>query len=301
MGTTLEFRPPNSFEPIDDMLGGGPFGLKPGQWTDDTSMALCLAASLIERGQFDPTDQMRRYFRWRYEGYFSSTGTCFDIGNTVAQALSRFAATGEPLAGSTDPHTAGNGSLMRLAPVPMFFAGDAFEAISRSAESSQTTHAAQEAIDACRYFAGLLVGALRGVDKSTLLSAGYCPDFGRWKKYSLAARIAEIADGSFKHREPPEIKGTGYVVEALEAALWAFHKSRDFREGVLLAANLGDDADTTAAICGQIAGAAYGAEAIPVKWRETLTMASEITSMADSLYDHARQTLPATPHPGHSQ
>ncbi len=123
------------------MIGGGPFGLTPGQWTDDTSMALCLAASLIESGRFDPVDQMRRYFRWRYEGYFSSTGTCFDIGNTVARALSRFVATGEPLAGSTDPDTAGNGSLMRLAPVPMYFAGDAFEAIRMSAESSQTTHA----------------------------------------------------------------------------------------------------------------------------------------------------------------
>jgi len=289
LGTTLEFKPPNTFDPIDDMIGGGPFALKPGQWTDDTSMALCLAASLIERGAFDPMDQMRRYFRWRYEGYFSSTGTCFDIGNTVAGALSRFAATGEPLAGSTDPQTAGNGSLMRLAPVPMYFAGDAFEAIQRSAESSQTTHAAQEAIDACRYFAGLLVGALRGADKQTLLAARYCPDVGRWKKHSLAARIAEIADGSFKRREPPEIKGTGYVVDSLEAALWAFHKSRDFRQGALLAANLGDDADTTAAIYGQIAGATYGVEAIPAKWRDVLTMATEITSMADSLYDHARQ------------
>ena len=282
------------------MIGGGPFGLTPGQWTDDTSMALCLAASLIEKGQFDALDQMRRYVRWRHEGYFSSTGTCFDIGNTVAQALSRFAATGEPLAGSTDPHTAGNGSLMRLAPVPMFFAGDAFEAISKSAESSQTTHGAQEAIDACRYFAGLLVGALRGVAKDTLLSAGYCPDVGPWKKYSLAKRIAEIADGSFKHREPPEIKGTGYVVESLEAALWAFHKSQDFRQGALLAANLGEDADTTAAIYGQIAGATYGVEAIPAEWRAVLSMATEITSMADSLFDHARQSFPATSHPGHS-
>lgn len=290
LGTTLEFKPPNTFEPIDDMIGGGPFGLTSGQWTDDTSMALCLAASLIERGEFDPLDQMRRYFRWRYEGYFSSTGTCFDIGNTVAQALSRFVATGEPLAGSTDPHAAGNGSLMRLAPVPMFFAGDVLEAISKSADSSRTTHGAKEAIDACRYFTGLLVAALRGVDKSALLSAGFCPEVGRWKKYSLAERIAEIAGGSFKHREPPEIKGTGYVVESLEAALWAFHKSRDFRQGALLAANLGDDADTTAAIYGQIAGATYGVEAIPAEWRDVLTMATEITSMADSLYDHARQS-----------
>ena len=290
LGTTLEFKPPNSFQPIDDMVGGGPFGLRPGQWTDDTSMALCLAASLIERGEFDPVDQMQRFVRWWENGYLSSTGECFDIGNTVAGALARFIDSGEPYAGSTDSQTAGNGSLMRLAPVPMFFAGDAAQAIGKSADSSRTTHGAQEAIDACRYFASLLVGALRGVDKGTLLAARYCPVEGLWEKSPLAERIAEIADGSFKHREPPEIKGTGYVVESLEAALWAFHKSQDFRHGALLAANLGDDADTTAAIYGQIAGATYGVEAIPAKWRDMLTMATEITSMADSLYDHARQS-----------
>ena len=288
LGTTLEFKRPGTFQPINDMTGGGPFRLRPGQWTDDTSMALCLAASLIERGEFDPMDQMLRYVRWRDEGYLSSTGSCFDIGNTIASALSRFSRDGEPFAGSSDSFSAGNGSLMRLAPVPMYFAGDAAEAINRSADSSRTTHGAEEAVDACRYFAGLLVGALNGVDKETLLSACYCPAEGLWERSPMAEKIARVAGGSFKHRGPPEIRGTGYVVESLEAVLWAFHKSQDFREGALLAANLGDDADTTAAIYGQIAGAHYGAEAIPAEWREVLTMATEITSMADSLYDHSR-------------
>ena len=286
LGTTLEFETPGTFEEIDDMVGGGPFELQPGQWTDDTSMALCLAASLIEKGGFDATDQMRRYVRWRDEGYMSSTGSCFDIGNTIADALSRFDETGDPYAGSPDPFSAGNGSLMRLAPVPMYFAGDAVEAIAMSADSSRTTHGAQEAVEACRYFGGLLVDALNGVDKEMLLSAGYCPVEGLWERSPLADKIAEVADGSFKHREPPEIRGSGYVVKSMEAALWAFHKSHDFREGALLAANLGDDADTTAAIYGQIAGAHYGAEGIPAEWRKRLTMAAEITSTADSLHDH---------------
>ncbi len=288
LGVALEFRAPGTFGPIDDMVGGGPFGLKPGQWTDDTSMALCLAASLIETGGFDPMDQMRRYLRWREEGYLSSTGSCFDIGNTVASALSRFQRTGEPYSGSSDAHSAGNGSLMRLAPVPMYFAAEPAEAIRRSVDSSRTTHGAQEAVDACRYFSGLLVGALHGIDKGTLLSPGYCPVEGLWERSPLAEKIAEVAEGSFKDREPPEIEGSGYVVKSLEAALWAFHRSRDFREGALLAANLGDDADTTAAIYGQIAGAHYGAAGVPEEWRQRLTMTAEITSMADRLYDHAR-------------
>ncbi len=291
LGTTLEFRPPCSFEPIDDMIGGGPFRLKPGQWTDDTSMALCLAASLIELQRFDPKDQMKRYVRWWKEGYMSSTGSCFDIGNTISDALWLFTDTGDPYAGSTDPFSAGNGSLMRLAPVPMYYAADAAEAISKSADSSRTTHGAAEAIDACRYFGGLLVGALNGEDKHTILSPRYCPAQGLWDRSPLAEKIADVADGSFKRREPPKIRGTGYVVESIEAALWAFHKSNSFREGALLAANLGDDADTTAAIFGQIAGAHYGVEAIPLEWREMLTMSLEIASMADSLYDKYRHSF----------
>ena len=163
--------------------------------------------------------------------------------------------TGEPYSGPTAPMSAGNGSLMRLAPVPMFFAGDAREAIDRSADSSRTTHGAVEAVDACRYFAGLLVGALRGVDKQTLLSEHYSPIEGLWDETPLAPKIAAIAYGSFKHKQPPEIRGTDYVVDTLEAVLWAFFHTEDFREGALKVVNLGDDADTTGAIFGQIAGA----------------------------------------------
>ena len=290
LGTTLEFKAPGTFAPIDDMIGGGPFQLEPGQWTDDTSMALCLATSLIEQGGFDARDQMERYVRWSREGYLSSTGRCFDIGNTVSDALSRFERDGNPYAGSTHRQSAGNGSLMRLAPVPMYFAADAAEAVRKAADSSRTTHGAREAVDACRYFAGLLVGALEGVDKETLLSRAYCPVEGSWEREPLAKTIAAIAHGSFKERTPPAIKGTGYVVPSLEAALWAFHRSQDFREGALLAVNLGDDADTTGAIYGQIAGAVYGVEGIPAAWRERLTMAAAIQSLADRLYDHASHT-----------
>ncbi len=173
---------------------------------------------------------------------------------------------------------------MRLAPVPMLYAGDAVEAVAMAAESSRTTHQAREAVDACRYFAGLLVGALHGVDKETLLAPAYCPVEGLWEREPLAERIAQVAAGSFKDRNPPDIRGTGYVVESLEAALWAFHRSDGFREGALMAVNLGDDADTTGAIYGQIAGAHHGAQSIPDAWQHNLTMSAEITSLADHLH-----------------
>jgi ADP-ribosylglycohydrolase len=287
LGTTLEFER-GKFEPITDMVGGGPFGLSPGQWTDDTSMALCLAESLVERGAFDPRDQMERYVLWWRDGHLSSNGRCFDIGLTVSSALRRFEETGEPYAGSTDPRSAGNGSLMRLAPVPMFFAADPRAAVERAGDSSRTTHGAATAVDACRYMAGLIVGALAGAGKDELLAPRYSPVPGLWEGRPLAPEVDEVASGSFLRREPPEIVGSGYVVRSLEAALWAFARGVSFREGALLAANLGDDADTTAAVYGQLAGAHYGEEGIPAEWRSKLALLGTIEGLADRLHDTAR-------------
>jgi ADP-ribosyl-[dinitrogen reductase] hydrolase len=287
LGTTLEFCSPGSFTPIDDMVGGGPFHLAPGQWTDDTSMALCLAESLVEQQVFDARDQIARYVRWYREGYLSSTGRCFDIGNSVRAALERFEHTGDPYSGSTDPFTAGNGSIMRLAPVPLFFVTDPREAIVRSSESSCTTHGAAAAVDACRYLGALLVGAVKGIDKETLLSGRWSPIAGYWRENPLVDDIDEIAAGSFKHRKPPEIKSSGYVVKSLEAALWAFYHSDSFREGCLLAVNLGGDADTTGAVYGQLAGAFYGDQGIPETWRSKLALRELIESLAQRLFDLA--------------
>lgn len=272
LGTTLEFRQPGSFEPLTELVGGGPFGLEPGQWTDDTSMALCLAESLVECQSFHPLDQIERYRRWFREGYLSSTGECFDIGTTVRTALDRFERTGEPFSGPMGRMTAGNGSLMRLAPVPMAYAQTPAEAVVRSGDSSLTTHGAIVAVDACRYFGGLLTGALNGADKAELLADGYSPAPDGWSKGPLVPEIAEIAGGSFKRRQPPEIRGSGYAARSLEAALWAFYYSDNYADGARLAVNLGEDADTTGAIYGQLAGAYYGVQAIPAHWRAQLAM-----------------------------
>jgi uncharacterized protein with ParB-like and HNH nuclease domain/ADP-ribosylglycohydrolase/predicted transport protein len=290
LGTTLEFATPGQFEPITDMVGGGPFGLQPGQWTDDTSMALCLAESLLECGRADPRDQLRRYTRWWREGHLSSTDTCFDIGVTISTALRRFETTDEPYCGPTGERTAGNGSIMRLAPVAMFFGSDysfPAHAIERCAQSSYTTHGLKAPADACRYMGALLVAALEGASKEELLASPYEPSPGYWERHPLCPEIAAIAKGSFLRKNPPEISGSGYVVNSLEAALWAFHRSDDFREGCLLAANLGEDADTTAAIYGQIAGAFYGVEGTPAEWLDKVACRELIEATARRL-DEAR-------------
>lgn len=283
LGTTLEFKPPGSFTPLDDMVGGGPFGLQPGQWTDDTSMALCLAESIVETG-WDPGDQMRRYVRWYREGYLSSTERCFDIGNITREALHQFEETGDPLAGPTGDRTAGNGSIMRLAPVPMRFALDPLLAEARAAESSRTTHGAPVAVDACRLLSRMLVDALIGVSKDDLLTP---------RRYKVGtAEISAITEGSYHSLAEPDLRASGYVMHTLEAALWALATTNDFRTGALRAVNLGNDADTTGAVYGQLAGAIYGEQGIPVVWRERLTLHDKIVDLADQLHDLAAADAP---------
>jgi ADP-ribosylglycohydrolase len=284
LGTTLEFKRRGTFMPLTTIVGGGPFGLKAGQWTDDTSMAMCLAESLVENG-FDALDQMRRYVRWWRDGHWSSTGRCFDIGNTTLEALATFEETGEPFAGSVALDAAGNGSLMRLAPVPLLYASDPALAARRAAESSRTTHGAAEAVDACRYVAHLIVSALDGADKPALLSPDRADAVEGHSGSPLSYRIGAIARGSFKSKTESEIRASGYVVHTLEAALWAFHHTDNFADGALLAVNLGEDADTTGAVFGQIAGAYYGVNGIPKEWRELIHRADDIAELASRLFE----------------
>jgi len=281
VGTAVEFRARGTFTLLSDMVGGGPFALQPGEWTDDTSMALCLGTSLIEQDGFDPGDQMDRYCRWHETGYMSSTGVCFDIGNTVASALRRYRLNGDPLAGSSDPSSAGNGCIMRLAPVAMFYANDIDRLEHFAAESSKTTHRAAECVDACRLLGRILGRALHGMRKDNVLL-----DDG--STFVGAELIEAIARGTYRTKELDDIRGSGYVVQSLEAALWCFDQTETFEDAILAAANLGHDADTTAAVCGQVAGAFYGESEIPPRWLKILARHDEIAELADDLWEKSR-------------
>ncbi|MBT2294845.1 ADP-ribosylglycohydrolase family protein [Pseudomonas fluorescens] len=276
VGTTVEFQPRNSFTPVTDMVGGGPFSLKPGQWTDDTSMALCLAESLLQKRGFDAADQMGRYLNWWNWGYLSSTGDCFDIGTTVRSALERYQSHGDPFAGDTAPDTAGNGSLMRLAPVVLFFYPDRKRIRDFAALSSRTTHGAAEAVECCQVLADVIGNALTGASKADVLGVS--------SEQLTEAKVIALAQGAYQGKGRSEVSGTGYSVASLEAALWCFHQTDSFTDAVLAATNLGDDADTTAAIVGQVAGAFYGMQAIPSDWLQKLWMRQEIEAMAEAFY-----------------
>jgi ADP-ribosyl-[dinitrogen reductase] hydrolase len=283
IGTTVEFGKRGSFAPVTDMIGGGPFNLEAGQWTDDTSMALCLAESLLDRNGFDAIDQMNRYVNWWQHGYLSSTGTCFDIGNATAAALRRYLEQHEesrsPFCGATAPNTAGNGSLMRLAPIAMFYR-EKDSVVRFAAESSRTTHGAPEAVDCCRLLSLVLHELLAGASQEALAEVMVANCLTEFTERSVRGLCTT------KYMELPidAIRGSGYCIESLHAALWCFFTTSTFAEAILKAVNLGDDADTTGAIVGQIAGAYYGVASIPSHWRARLSMVDYIEAQAMRFY-----------------
>jgi ADP-ribosyl-[dinitrogen reductase] hydrolase len=274
LGAAVEFEWPGSFPEVTGYRGGGPHGLAPGEWTDDTSMALALADSIAEGG-WDLNDQASRYLEWWLRGQYSVNGECFDIGGTTQYALRRFQHGGDAReSGDSSNWASGNGSIMRLAPVPIryaeFFPDRLDELIRFLVESSLPTHASPQCLSVCAYMGIVLSGLINGLPREDVLSPNWQPLICLKDTYPLHPEIEEVAAGSFRQKQSGSIVGSGYVVKSLEAALWAFHEAKDFREAVLRAVNLGDDADTTGAVCGQIAGAYWGESGIPQEWREGL-------------------------------
>lgn len=282
LGTTLEFTPRDRRPHHTEMLGGGPFALAPGDWTDDTAMALALADSLLTArqhagpGGFDPDDLAQRFVAWWRRGAYSCTGACFDIGITTATALRRYERTGRSYAGSTDTREAGNGSLMRVGPAALVTLTDAAAADRLARDQSRVTHAAPQAIEACAFFVQLLREAIQG--EAEVL---------RPRPWARDAGIRTIAAGSWRGLPRHAIRSSGYVLHTLEAALWAVGTTASFEEALIRAVNLGEDADTVGAVTGQLAGAIYGASAIPERWLDALAWRERITRVADDLMGSA--------------
>ncbi|MEX2527862.1 MAG: ADP-ribosylglycohydrolase family protein [Gemmatimonadota bacterium] len=274
MGAPAEFKSPGDFVPITGFRSGGWFGLQAGQWTDDSSMAICLAESLLSRGGLHLADNLERFCRWYQEGENSSTGHCFDIGVGTRGALNHWLATGEVNAG--DRTSGGNGALMRLAPVAIFFHSAPREAGAKAREMTVTTHGAPEALDASRWFGETLARALLGEDPATLVPAP------GWEGHPAVARVVT---GSWRTQDESLIRADGYCIPSLEAALWAFDTTSSFRDCILKAVNLGDDADTVGAIAGQVAGAVYGRSGIPEEWITGLQESERFVELADGLVE----------------
>jgi ADP-ribosylglycohydrolase len=257
-------------------------------------MALALADSLIEAG-WDLSHQLECYLAWRDEGQYSVNGSCFDIGMTCSASLRKYRQTGDARnAASADERSSGNGSIMRLAPVPIRFAYLFPTHIAKLAnfaeESSLTTHASAQCLSASRYMAIVLAGLAHGEPREAVLAADWEPLAQLRTLQALHPAVEEIASGTFRRKQPPEIRGSGYVIHSLEAALWAFHDAPDFGTAVLKAVNLGDDADTTGAVCGQFAGAFWGESGIPDRWLSGLARSDMLEDALRGLLGGPRRT-----------
>ncbi|CAF0899863.1 unnamed protein product [Adineta steineri] len=312
LGAHVEFRPYQYLceHPVSDLQEGGTWGLVKGQFTDDTSMALCLATSLVVCRDFQAYDQLVRYKWWYRHGYMSSTGECFDIGAATRQSVLEFEERQKKFSMKhnipyrdmdflddqsilsqfnvycSDPGAAGNGGLMRLTPVPLFFHKDPAKAVEYSGISGKITHGDKRVYDACRFYGSLIVAALLGEPKTALLDKHFYQKHISWfGSEPLHEDIKKIAEGSYHNKKKgyvDGIRGKGFVVDSLEAALWAFSIDEGkFETGALAAVNLGDDTDTTAAIYGQLAGAYYGYDKLPKKWVDQVYAKEFITCLSE--------------------
>jgi ADP-ribosyl-[dinitrogen reductase] hydrolase len=161
-------------------------------------------------------------------------------------------------------------------------------------ESSLTTHASQQCLSACAYFGLVLCGLMHGIDRREVLASDWELLLRLKQIQAFHPKVEEVAAGSFRCKSPPQIVGSGYVVKSLEAALWAFYDATDFRHAVLRAVNLGDDADTTGAVCGQLAGAYWGDSEIPVEYIEGLARRDLIERAVRGLLGQDSPTSPDT-------
>jgi len=298
LGMPVEFKDPDDFEPITEPIAGGSFNLPAGYWTDDTSMALCLADSLLEYGGYNSYDVMNKYWLWRSAGYRSSTGKCFDIGNQTSEAINQYMMTGGFVRADKQRTTnAGNGAIMRLAPVIIAAHRQRSpkDIIKMAKISARETHYSLEAELATEVFATLLLRAIKTKVKSKVLKK---PKLGTWRRFVMFDDEVEINGKpapQFSYRtvyedvmratefSQSDINTSGYIIHSLQVAVWGFTKYDNFKDGALAVANLGGDADTNAAIYGQLAGAFYGYKGIPHKWRKTLYREREISQLADKL------------------
>ena len=287
LGTTNEFSKGDDIKIIDDIIGGGPFDLEPGQWTDDTSMALCLANSIVQKN-FDMKDQLYSYLKWLENGYMSSTGSCFDIGDQTYRSLQNFKNTQSPLSTFTHFSMSGNGGIMRLAPVVVKYRDDVYNCSFAAEMQSATTHSSLICREAAALMAEVMFNSINRLDhepKNSVLRASKARAY-------ITPQIFEINTGLYKDKPFDQVfSQNGYVASSLEFALWCFYNTSSFDECVLLAANSGGDSDTNAAIAGQIAGAFYGFRSIPEEWVSILYGLPTIIHLTDSLMDNKNDNI----------
>lgn len=263
-------------------------GLPVGAWADKTAMALCLAESFVSQDGPDGADQVARYREWQHAGIWSSTGTCVGISAATTKALAAAQWSGNPYSGSHDPAHADAEPLARIGPAVAWFHASPAAGVDAAVNAARVTHQAPVTLDAVRLLSALIAGALAGESRDALLSADFTPDPAAYDPETLRTPLREIAAGAWRGRRPRRLlRGKFAAVAALESALAALESGEGIAQVLAAASTRPGDAATAAAIAGQLAGAHYGAAALPRELRAAIARADEIEALADRLVDAA--------------
>ncbi len=278
LGVPVEFKDREYLKenPVTEMIGYGTYNLPKGSWSDDSSMTLCLAESIGRCGGIDYEDVMKNFYAWFKHSKFTPDHHVFDIGRTCHSAIMNFRQGIEATdCGLTDEQSNGNGSLMRISPLPLYlFKHFGAEAMTQEEDIvfihnvSRLTHGHKISLIGCDIYCAVMIEILNGTKKEELLPKAL-PKIGEFVRHNpdyvpALAKYDRITHMSFAGLSEDKIKSSGYVVDTLEAALWCFLTTEDYHDCVLKAVNLGSDTDTVACVAGSIAGLYYGE--IPEYW-----------------------------------
>jgi ADP-ribosyl-[dinitrogen reductase] hydrolase len=274
LGSSVQHRRPGTFDRVGNLMGGGPYELPLGAWTDDTALALALAESLSTCGAYEPDDVRGRLRRWQTTGEGSATGQCLGITAALAGAL---------LPDGVSCPRSEREALPRAGIAAAFELEDVERALELTSETVRLTHHAVPVVDAARYAAALVFGALSGESRERLLAPFYEPVEGLWRRHPLCREVTDIAAGDWRRHLETKDAGQGDAPSGLGLALAALAAGTSYRDTVLCVVNYGRDADMNGALAGMLAGAIYGADAIPPAWRASLVNASRIGAAADGL------------------
>lgn len=295
VGVPYEFKSRKEMDqnPATEMTGYGTYNLPPGTWSDDSSLTFCLAESLVNG--YNLADMAQKFVDWKFKNYWTPLGDVFDIGNTSAIAINRLqnilATQPENLA--LEQHLGeesenGNGSLMRIMPLLFHLKGQSIDKqFACIWEVSALTHRHIRAAMSCLIYLKLAEHLLNGLSKEEAYQTTKNDILAFWEMMQFAdrerAHFKNILALDIRHFNRDQIESSGYVIHSLEASLWCFLRTDDFKTAILQAVNLGSDTDTTAAITGGLAGIYYGETGIPSHWISALARLEDINSLCQQL------------------
>ena len=295
LGVPVEFvdRETLKNNPVIDMRSYGTYNMPKGTWSDDTSMTLCLVDSLCKG--LDYNDIMTNFSKWIKNGDYTQNGRAFDVGNGTIEAINRFIRGEAPLnCGGLTDHNNGNGSLMRILPILFYLSSiydgditDNNEVMNIIHNVSSLTHAHKRSLIACGIYISIASMLMKDMDLSTGVEMGIYNAVGYYKKQDEFTEelryYKRLSDKTFSKTPRKSINSSGYVVDTLEAAIWCLLKTKNYKDCVLMAVNLGEDTDTVAAVAGGLAGLHYGYESIPKEWIVVISKHDYIESLCKQL------------------